>query len=201
MLTKAAHFLSILPRRLHGELFAIIMSLLQYFHCVFSNMMLLEGAGVSPVNIFTLDFHFIWSLSQISTDQQFLTHYQLFVDSPNTESVQFCLYLIHSSAKSFLLTSIFLRFVIITTVLITSQRTAVTATVQALIECLGCHFLCWAKNDVARVVKSVSLKAPFNFWHLRSFIVLKPFFFFFTVMNECKWMLFDAAVSPRSVVS
>lgn len=53
MLTKAAHFLFILSRLLHRELCVIIMSALQYFHCVLSNMMQFEGTGVTPINIFT----------------------------------------------------------------------------------------------------------------------------------------------------
>lgn len=44
----------------------------------------------------------------------------------NTESIQFYSYFIHSAAQRFLL--VFLRLVVITTVLITSQRTAVIAT-------------------------------------------------------------------------
>ncbi len=32
----------------------IIVSALQYFHCVLSNMIQLGGTGITPINIFTL---------------------------------------------------------------------------------------------------------------------------------------------------
>lgn len=53
VLTKAVHFLFILSRLLHRELCAIIISALQYFLCVVSNMMQFECTGITPVNLFT----------------------------------------------------------------------------------------------------------------------------------------------------